>query len=120
MKCACPRIRLSPSGTSSGTRSVVRSCIAVSLPPPSVADPRGRCPRPEDLGSERIVAQDGGMLTSMSLTALTDEHLTAAREAHSGRSAHTLHGGREHALRQTLLALAAGHALSEHESPGEA
>jgi quercetin dioxygenase-like cupin family protein len=60
------------------------------------------------------------MLTSTSLTALADEHLTAAREAHSGRSAHTLHGGRDHALRQTLLALAAGHALSEHESPGEA
>ena len=60
------------------------------------------------------------MLTSTSLTALADEHLTAAREAHSGRSAVTLHGGREHPLRQTLLALAAGHALSEHESPGEA
>jgi quercetin dioxygenase-like cupin family protein len=60
------------------------------------------------------------MLTSTSLTALADEHIAAAREAHSGRSAHTLHGGREHALRQTLLALAAGHTLSEHESPGEA
>lgn len=60
------------------------------------------------------------MLTSTSLTALADEHLTAARAAHSGRSALTLHGGREHPLRQTLLALAAGHALSEHESPGEA
>ena len=60
------------------------------------------------------------MLTSTSLTALADEHLAAAREARGGRSAVTLHGGREHALRQTLLALAAGHALSEHESPGEA
>jgi quercetin dioxygenase-like cupin family protein len=60
------------------------------------------------------------MLTSMSLTALADEHLAAAREANSGRSAFTLHGGREHTLRQTLLALAAGHALAEHESPGEA
>jgi quercetin dioxygenase-like cupin family protein len=60
------------------------------------------------------------MLTSTSLTALADEHLEAAREAHSGRSAFTVHGGREHPLRQTLVALAAGHALSEHESPGEA
>jgi quercetin dioxygenase-like cupin family protein len=60
------------------------------------------------------------MLTSTSLTALADEHLAAAREAHSGRSALTLHGGREHPLRQTLLAMAAGQALSEHESPGEA
>jgi quercetin dioxygenase-like cupin family protein len=29
-------------------------------------------------------------------------------------------GGREHVLRQTLIALAAGHQLDEHDSPGEA
>nr|WP_157345109.1 cupin domain-containing protein [Nocardioides sp. MAH-18] len=51
---------------------------------------------------------------------LTDEHLAAAREHASGRSAVTVHGGREHHLRQTLIALAGGRSLGEHESPGEA
>jgi quercetin dioxygenase-like cupin family protein len=55
-----------------------------------------------------------------SLTALADSQLSAAREASSGRSAVTVFGGREHDLRQTLIALAEGHALGEHESPGEA
>ncbi|MFI6450375.1 cupin domain-containing protein [Streptosporangium amethystogenes] len=59
------------------------------------------------------------MLTT-SLTTLTNEHLTAARKAASGRSAHTVHGGRRNSLRQTLLALAAGRRLDDHESPGEA
>lgn len=55
-----------------------------------------------------------------SLTGLVDEHLAVAREHTSGRSAVTVHGGREHHLRQTLIALAGGRSLGEHESPGEA
>jgi quercetin dioxygenase-like cupin family protein len=55
-----------------------------------------------------------------SLTALARHHLEAARNASSGRSAHTLYGGHEHALRQTLIALRAGTRLDEHENPGEA
>jgi len=55
-----------------------------------------------------------------SLTALAREHLTAAKAANSGRSALTVYGGHEHTLRQTLLALSAGSALDEHDSPGEA
>ncbi|WP_134741664.1 cupin domain-containing protein [Nocardioides sp. 503] len=55
-----------------------------------------------------------------SLTDLVRQHLEIARSASSGRSAHTVHGGHEHRLRQTLIALAAGHRLDEHESPGEA
>jgi quercetin dioxygenase-like cupin family protein len=55
-----------------------------------------------------------------SLDQLADEHLVTAREHGSGRSAVTVHGGREHHLRQTLIALAGGRALGEHESPGEA
>ena len=55
-----------------------------------------------------------------SLTRLVDEHLAVAREHGSGRSAVTVHGGREHHLRQTLIALAGGRSLGEHESPGEA
>ena len=58
--------------------------------------------------------------TTLSLTALADELLVAARAAGSGRSAHTVHGGQEHALRQTLIALTAGSGLAEHNSPGEA
>jgi len=55
-----------------------------------------------------------------SLTALVEEKLAEAREHHSGRSAVTVHGGRENALRQTMVALAEGHVLGEHESPAEA
>lgn len=59
-------------------------------------------------------------MEKMSLTALAREHLAGAQRASSGRSAHTVYGGHEHVLRQTLIALAAGHKLDEHESPGEA
>lgn len=62
---------------------------------------------------------EAGMENS-SLTALTFQHLELAREASSGRSAHTVYGGQEHLLRQTLIALASGEALDEHDSPGEA
>jgi len=55
-----------------------------------------------------------------SLADLADQKLAEAREHHSGRSAVTVHGGRENALRQTLIAMAEGHVLNEHESPAEA
>lgn len=55
-----------------------------------------------------------------SLTALVRHHLEAASSASSGRSAHTIYGGHQHALRQTLIALRAGSCLDEHENPGEA
>jgi quercetin dioxygenase-like cupin family protein len=55
-----------------------------------------------------------------SLTALVRQQLHLAQTASSGRSAHTVYGGHEHSLRQTLIALAAGQQLSEHENPGEA
>jgi quercetin dioxygenase-like cupin family protein len=59
-------------------------------------------------------------MESTSLTALADEQLAQARQNHSGRAAHTIHGGHDHALRQTLVALAQGHGLGQHDSPGEA
>lgn len=59
-------------------------------------------------------------MKSFSLTAVADEQLARARQAHSGRAAQTLYGGHEHFLRQTVIALLAGHELGEHESPGEA
>ena len=55
-----------------------------------------------------------------SLTALARHHLAAATTASSGRSAHTVYGGHEHVLRQTLIALRVGSNLDEHENPGEA
>ncbi len=56
----------------------------------------------------------------ISLTGLASEKLAEARQSHSGRAAHTIHGGHTHELRQTVLALLAGHDLAEHDSPGEA
>jgi quercetin dioxygenase-like cupin family protein len=55
-----------------------------------------------------------------SLTALARQQVELARAASSGRSSSTVYGGHEHHLRQTIIALAAGQALSEHENPGEA
>ena len=59
-------------------------------------------------------------MDSTSLATLADDLLGRAREAHSGRAAHTVHGGAGHLLRQTTIALVGGHELSEHNSPGEA
>ena len=52
-----------------------------------------------------------------SLTALVRHHLETASSQSSGRSAHTIYGGHEHVLRQTLIALRAGSRLDEHENP---
>ena len=59
-------------------------------------------------------------MENISLTALAREQLVLAQNASSGRSAHTVYGGHEHTLRQTLIALVAGRKLDEHENPGEA
>ena len=59
-------------------------------------------------------------MNKRSLTALAREQQAAAESASSGRSAHTVYGGHEKVLRQTLIALAAGQRLDEHENPGEA
>lgn len=48
------------------------------------------------------------------------EQAKRAAAAPSGRSADTVYGGHEHALRQTVLALTADSSQHEHESPGEA
>jgi quercetin dioxygenase-like cupin family protein len=59
-------------------------------------------------------------MESISLTGLASDKLAEAKQSHSGRAAHTIYGGHDHELRQTVLALLAGHDLSEHDSPGEA
>jgi quercetin dioxygenase-like cupin family protein len=59
-------------------------------------------------------------MTHANLTLLARHHLDQAGHATSGRSAQTLRGGHEQALRQTVIALTAGTVLAEHENPGEA
>jgi len=59
-------------------------------------------------------------MESISLLALVAEHLQLAHQSGRGRSSHTIVGGHEHALRQTLIALVAEQVLADHESPGEA
>lgn len=59
-------------------------------------------------------------MNSLNTTDLAREQLAVALTANSGRSAHTIHGGHDHKLRQTVVAMAAGRLLDEHESPAEA
>ncbi|WP_238014402.1 cupin domain-containing protein [Dactylosporangium sp. AC04546] len=59
-------------------------------------------------------------MQKLSLDARVREHLERAAASSTGRSAETVYGGHEHALRQTLVALRAGTSLAEHENPGEA
>lgn len=59
-------------------------------------------------------------METFSLTGLAQEQLEIARQAPSGRGADTVYGGHDNVLRQTVIALAAGRRLDEHENPGEA
>lgn len=54
------------------------------------------------------------------LADVIDELMTKAQAASSGRAARTIRGGHENALRETVIALRAGHELAEHEAPHEA
>jgi quercetin dioxygenase-like cupin family protein len=59
-------------------------------------------------------------MQSVSLNEQAQIHLEKARASSAGRSAHTVYGDHTHELRQTLIALASGESLADHESPGEA
>lgn len=59
-------------------------------------------------------------MQSVSFTDLIAEQLDLAHKGTRGRAAHTIYGGSEHRLRETVMALLAGTELAEHESPGEA
>ena len=54
-----------------------------------------------------------------SLTALARQQLKLAVGASSGRSSQTVYGGHSRKLRQTVVALAAGSKLAEHDLSGE-
>jgi quercetin dioxygenase-like cupin family protein len=61
------------------------------------------------------------MDTPTALSATAAELIEKARTpGGSGRAAHTIVGGADRLLRQTLIGLVADAALDEHESPGEA
>ena len=55
-------------------------------------------------------------MKTTSLTDLAREQLEAARGASSGRASVTVFGGHEHDLRQTVIALAGGRSLGEHDA----
>jgi quercetin dioxygenase-like cupin family protein len=59
-------------------------------------------------------------MLSIPLQTVVDEQLATARSVDAGRAARTIHGGQDHFLRQTVIALLADREQSEHESPGEA
>ena len=59
-------------------------------------------------------------MNKVSLDAVARRQQERAATASSARSAETVYGGHEKSLRQTVIALAAGAELSEHENPGEA
>ena len=73
---------------------------------------------------KKLACQSDGRQTAgmekFSLDAVAREQARRAAAAASGRSAETVYGGHEHALRQTVLALTAGSSLDDHENPGEA
>jgi quercetin dioxygenase-like cupin family protein len=59
-------------------------------------------------------------MDTTSLTDAAEAHVRRARAAAHGRSAHTVHGGHDRALRQTVVALRAGTTLNEHHTTREA
>lgn len=59
-------------------------------------------------------------MQKLSLDALARELLEQAAGAAGARAAHTVVGGHEKILRQTVIAMTSGAALAEHASPGEA
>jgi quercetin dioxygenase-like cupin family protein len=59
-------------------------------------------------------------MRKLSLDALARQQLERASASTSGRAARTVVGGHENLLRQTLIALLEGRALSEHSASDEA
>lgn len=59
-------------------------------------------------------------MQKLSLHAVAREQLNRAKNSSAARSAETVFGGHEHALRQTVISLVSDAWLNEHENPGEA
>jgi len=58
-------------------------------------------------------------METIALDQLGEKVLAEAQSASSGRYAVTIHGGHVNSLRQTLIGVAAGRTLNEHENTGE-
>lgn len=58
-------------------------------------------------------------MKKIALAASAREQLRAATSSTSGRASRTIYGGHDQRLRQTVVALQAGSAMAEHNSPGE-
>lgn len=58
-------------------------------------------------------------METVALEVLGETLMAKARSASSGRYGVTIHGGHVHSLRQTLIGVAAGHVLDQHENTGE-
>lgn len=58
-------------------------------------------------------------METVALGALGEKLLAEARSVSNGRHAVTIHGGHVNSLRQTLIGVAAGHELHEHENTSE-
>ncbi|MGZ4435307.1 MAG: cupin domain-containing protein [Trebonia sp.] len=65
-------------------------------------------------------AESGQQMNRASLEAVVREQQRLAAASTNGRSAATVYGGSDRALRQTVIAMNAGVALAEHQNPGEA
>jgi quercetin dioxygenase-like cupin family protein len=59
-------------------------------------------------------------MQKLSLDALARQQLKLAATAGGRHTADTVYGGHEKVLRQTVIGMAAGARLAEHENPGEA
>jgi quercetin dioxygenase-like cupin family protein len=58
-------------------------------------------------------------METIALGVLGEKLLAESKSVSSGRCAVTIHGGHVHSLRQTLIGVAAGHVLEEHENTAE-
>jgi quercetin dioxygenase-like cupin family protein len=71
-------------------------------------------------GTTRYPAGEGALVQKFSIEAIARQQLEAAHASGAARAATTVVGGHEHTMRQTILAMAAGATLAEHDNPGEA
>lgn len=58
-------------------------------------------------------------MDTVNVNSLAQELTEKASGGDAGRASHTLYGGHDKALRQTLIVLQEGQELAAHESPGE-
>lgn len=59
-------------------------------------------------------------MDELSLVGTAREQSRKAQTSRAGRSAQTVYAGHDRSLRQTVIALATGSSLAEHENRGEA